>query len=134
MRTLGLLGAVDLPGDVGAVAVARAYVRVLLGATGLSDAERVESLVSELVANAVQHSNSGRRERGMVKLVLSDTGNAVHVDVIDEGSVGAIPQIPAQVDPLSEGGRGLWLVQELSSAWGWADDKRGRVVWFEVKG
>ncbi|MCW2877790.1 MAG: putative anti-sigma regulatory factor, serine/threonine protein kinase [Sphaerisporangium sp.] len=68
----------------------------------------------------------------MVHVVVADNGRALHVDVIDEGSAVAIPQIPSQADPLSESGRGLWLVRELSSAWGWKQDEAGRVVWFEV--
>ncbi|MFC4584508.1 ATP-binding protein [Sphaerisporangium corydalis] len=132
MKTLGLLGSVHLPGRTESVGVARAYVRLLLHVAASWDVDRVELLVSELVANAIQHSESGRRAGGLVELVLSETGHALRVDVIDEGSVNRIPQIPEQVDPLSEGGRGLWLVAQQSSAWGWAEDQAGRVVWFEV--
>jgi anti-sigma regulatory factor (Ser/Thr protein kinase) len=132
MRTVGLLGVVDLPGAVTSVSVARAYVRELLRESGHPELERVELLVSELVANAVQHSNSGRRAHGVVRLVVADNGHTLHVDVIDEGSASAIPEIPRKVDPLNESGRGLWLVRELSSAWGWEEGQAGRIVWFEV--
>jgi anti-sigma regulatory factor (Ser/Thr protein kinase) len=134
MRTVGLLGGIDLPGKVSSVAVARTYVRGLLGAVGHPGVEEVELLVSELVTNAVQHSDSGRTACGVVRLVVTDTGHALRVEVIDEGSAGAIPQIPAQVDPLSESGRGLWLVRELTPAWGWKEDAAGRALWFEVAG
>ncbi|MBB6476561.1 ATP-binding protein [Sphaerisporangium rubeum] len=59
-------------------------------------------------------------------------GCTMRFEVIDQGSEGDIPQIPAQVDPMSECGRGLWLVRELSSAWGWERNGAGRVVWFEL--
>ncbi|WP_214416722.1 ATP-binding protein [Sphaerisporangium fuscum] len=132
VRTTDLLGAVELLGQVGSVSLARAYVRGLLLAAGRRDVDDMELLVGELIANAVKHSNSGRRPGGTVKLRVYDDGRTVRVDVVDEGSDGDIPQVPAQVDPLSEGGRGLWLVRELSSAWGWDQEAAGRRVWFEV--
>ncbi|MGW0591065.1 ATP-binding protein [Streptosporangium sp. NPDC002607] len=132
MSTVRLLGAVDLPGSPSSIAVARAYVRKLPGVAGHPRADEVELLVSELVANAVQHSDSGRRPQGMLRLVVADHDHTLHVEVIDEGSSGTIPQVPAQVDSLSENGRGLWLVQELSSAWGWKESETGRVVWFDL--
>ncbi|MEV6983091.1 ATP-binding protein [Sphaerisporangium sp. NPDC051017] len=72
--------------------------------------------------------------QGFPRLALQvfDDGQAIRVEVGDEGSVDGMPVIPAQVDPLSESGRGLWLVRELSSAWGWGQTEPGRTVWFEV--
>jgi anti-sigma regulatory factor (Ser/Thr protein kinase) len=132
MRTVDLLGAVDLPARATSVPLARAFVRGLLDAAGGPQADDVQLLVSELVANAVRYSDSGRGVHGTVRLVVTDDGHTLHVDVIDEGSAGAVPWIPCQVDPLSESGRGLWLVRELSSAWGSEQDESRRVVWFEV--
>jgi hypothetical protein len=36
--------------------------------------------------------------------------------------------------PLAASGRGLVLVEELASAWGWvpAEEGTGKVVWFEL--
>jgi hypothetical protein len=31
-----------------------------------------------------------------------------------------------------EGGRGLWLVDRLASAWGTERGRRGKTVWFEL--
>ncbi|GII82590.1 ATP-binding protein [Sphaerisporangium siamense] len=132
MKVRDLLGAVELLGRAGSVSLARVYVRGLLMAAGRTGMDDVELLVGELVANAVAHSASGRRPGGVVSLKVYDDGKSVRVEVIDEGAPGAIPPVPVQVDPLSEGGRGLWLVRELSSAWGWADGGGGRTVWFEV--
>ncbi|MFG1873847.1 ATP-binding protein [Sphaerisporangium sp. NPDC049003] len=132
MRTAGLLGRIDLLAQPGSVALARAYVRRLLASVGLVDVGDIELLVGEVVANSVKHSDSGRRRGGVVSLEVSDDGESVRVSVRDAGSARTIPQIPWQVDPLSESGRGLWMVRELSSAWGWSDDARGRVVWFKV--
>ncbi|MEV6987440.1 ATP-binding protein [Sphaerisporangium sp. NPDC051017] len=127
-----LRGAVDLLGRSSSVSLARAYVRGLLMAAGRRDAGDVELLVGELVANSVKHSDSGRRPGGVVTVRVYDDGRTVHVEVTDEGSEAGIPRIPAQVDPLSESGRGLWLVRELSTEWGWTEDGSGRTVWFKV--
>ncbi|WP_250562964.1 ATP-binding protein [Sphaerisporangium fuscum] len=126
------LGSVDLLGRLSSVAIARSYVRSVLLAAGRRDLDDVELLAGEVVANAVRHSDSGRKPDGVVKLRVHDDGRTVRIDVIDQGSATAIPRIPAQVDPLSEGGRGLWLVRELSSAWGWDQDGTTRTVWFQM--
>ncbi|WP_204070784.1 ATP-binding protein [Sphaerisporangium krabiense] len=99
-----------------------------------STVDDIVLLSGEVVANAVKHSASGHRRGGVVGLLVHDDGRTVRVEVVDEGSEETVPQIPAQVDPLSEGGRGLWLVRELSSGWGWRQDGPSRVVWFEISG
>ncbi|GII88740.1 hypothetical protein Ssi03_67300 [Sphaerisporangium siamense] len=132
MRTTTFLGFVELLGRTSSVTLARAYVRGLLMAAGHRDTDDVELLAGELVANAVNHSNSGRRTSGTIKLRVSAEDRNVRVEVTDEGSAMPIPPIPAQVDPLQESGRGLWLVRELSSAWGWTQSAAGRTVWFEM--
>lgn len=132
MRTVDLLGKVELLGTLSSVTIARAYVRGVLLSSGRRGVDDIEFLVGELVGNAVNHSESGRRPGGVVQLRVYGDGQTVRVDVVDEGSSNSVPQIPAQVDPLSESGRGLWFVRELSSAWGWGQDGTSRTVWFEV--
>ncbi|WP_433374857.1 ATP-binding protein [Streptosporangium sp. CA-115845] len=46
-------------------------------------------------------------------------------------TTGQRPRICPDADPDSGGGRGLWLVQQLSSDWGWYETSAGRVVWFQ---
>ncbi|WP_214411936.1 ATP-binding protein [Sphaerisporangium fuscum] len=129
---MGFLGSVDLLGRLSSVAVARAYVRSLLLTAGRRAVDDVQLLVGEVVANAVRHSASGSRPDGMVELRVYDDGETVRIEVTDEGSDATIPQVPAQIDPLSEGGRGLWLVRELSRDWGWRQDGTHRTVWFDM--
>ncbi|MEV6981187.1 ATP-binding protein [Sphaerisporangium sp. NPDC051017] len=132
MTTVDLLGKVDLLGRASSIALARMYVREVLLEAGYRVVDDVLLLVGEVVANAVKHSYSGRQARGVMQLLVYRNDRTVRVEVVDEGSPNTIPQIPAQVDPLSENGRGLWLVRELSSAWGWQQDEAGRTVWFEI--
>ncbi|MFG1879595.1 ATP-binding protein [Sphaerisporangium sp. NPDC049003] len=132
MKTLGLLSNLDLLGEPESAAKARAHVRQVLRDIDGVEVETAELLVSELVANTIQHSMSGYRPDGVVRLYVSATRRVLHVDVIDQGPVDGVPQIPVKVDALSECGRGLWLVGALSSAWGWAADHAGQTVWFEL--
>jgi anti-sigma regulatory factor (Ser/Thr protein kinase) len=123
---------IDLSGVPESVGAARAFVRDMLGPDH-SAIDTVVLLTSELVSNAIRFSRSGHREDGRLTVALTTADRVIHVYVIDEGSTDAIPEIPAQLDDLTEGGRGLWLVRELSTAWGWQPLNEGRVVWFEVK-
>ncbi|MBB6471557.1 anti-sigma regulatory factor (Ser/Thr protein kinase) [Sphaerisporangium rubeum] len=133
MRGMNLLGKIDLQGRSSWVKVARMYVRSVLYRAGRKDVDDVETLVSEVFTNAVRHSESGRRPGGVVTLCVYDDGETVRVEVTDEGSPDSVPRIPERSGLFDEGGRGLWMVQELSSAWGWGQHTNGRTVWFEIR-
>ncbi|MBB2911259.1 anti-sigma regulatory factor (Ser/Thr protein kinase) [Streptosporangium becharense] len=132
MRALGLLGQVDLPAEVAAVPRARRYVRDLLKGVDHARADDALLLVSELFTNAVRHSDSGRTPGGRVIVAVADHLGTLHVDVIDGGSTERRPHARPDVSPDSGGGRGLWLVQEVATAWGWYETLSGRVVWFQL--
>ncbi|MEV4747249.1 ATP-binding protein [Streptosporangium sp. NPDC049248] len=128
---LGLLGSVELPGVAESVGVARRYVRGVLEKSGLRDTYDAELLVSELVSNAVRHSESGRAG-GLVTVVVANCGETVQIAVGDSGSATCAPRIPAGPDEDAEGGRGLWLVSEVALSWGWYEGAVGRIVWFRL--
>ncbi|MEU4539614.1 ATP-binding protein [Streptosporangium sp. NPDC023825] len=134
MRALGLLGQVEVPAQVAAVPRARRYVRDLLKGTDHPHIDDALLLVTELVTNAIRHSDSGRCPDGRVIVAVANHLGTLHIDVVDAGSTGQRPRLCAGVGPDSGGGRGLWLVQELSSAWGWYETLAGRVVWFQLGG
>jgi anti-sigma regulatory factor (Ser/Thr protein kinase) len=121
-----LLGVTDLIGSPESVPRAREYVRQKLGA-GHPALANVTLLVSELVTNAVLHSDS--RNGGRVTLALADCHDFIHGDVVDEGS-SSVPQVCA--DMFAEGGRGLFLVEAISDRWGVYTDCAGQTVWFQV--
>ncbi|WP_449066475.1 ATP-binding protein, partial [Planomonospora algeriensis] len=56
----------------------------------------------------------------------------LHIDVIDAGSADSLPRIRTDVCVESCGGRGLRLVRELATTWGWYGVPAGRVVWFQL--
>lgn len=127
-----LIKSIDLGGVPESVGEARAFIRDVVGGNHPA-IETAMLLGSELVSNSVRHSYSGQRVGGRLTVaVVTKAGELIHVAVIDEGSAEEIPEIPPQIDELSESGRGLWLVRTLSSAWGWQDSAMGRAVWFEV--
>jgi serine/threonine-protein kinase RsbW len=132
VRALGLLGQVELPAEVASVPLARCYVRDLLESTGHARTDDALLLVTELVTNAVRHSDSGRYSGGRISVTVAHHDGTLHIGVIDAGSTGHQPRLCPDVSPDSGGGRGLWLVQELATDWGWYDTLSGRVVWLQL--
>lgn len=125
----------EFPGEVSSVPAARAWAHGLLAVrlapTALDD---VLLLLSEVVTNAVTHSDSGRTAGGRVTVHLTYGPEAVHVEVTDDGSTTSTPAVHVP-DADADGGRGLWLVDLLAIAWGSSrHDEAGRSVWFQVAG
>jgi anti-sigma regulatory factor (Ser/Thr protein kinase) len=84
-------------------------------------------LVSELVSNAVLHSDAPPASGILLCARLLDRG-AVRVEVIDRGSGFTVrPRDPARAD----GGFGLYLVDRQANCWG-VDRAGGTRVWFEL--
>jgi anti-sigma regulatory factor (Ser/Thr protein kinase) len=119
-----------------AVACARLHARNVVWEWGLDWlAPDAELLVAELMTNAVEAT--APRDEAVVRLRLSSEGTQVLIEVWD-----ADPCPPAAADrdqdgrpdPLTEKGRGLFLVAALSARWDWypTREPRGKVVWCEV--
>lgn len=85
--------------------------------------------MSELVTNSVVHARMGPADAIDVDLVLSD--GRLRLTVMDDGA-DSLPQL-LEPDPTRAGGRGLLLVERLSTAWG-VDRKRSGMthVWCEL--
>ncbi|MER5884766.1 ATP-binding protein [Streptomyces sp. NPDC001941] len=119
--------AFELPARAESVARARALIRERLVRWGVHEDTRDTTalVVSELVTNAVVHTASDR-----VVCELRDNERRLRVAVHDEGG----PVLSPQVRDVEECGRGLLLVEAVSSAWGAHDSSRGtgRVVWAEL--
>jgi anti-sigma regulatory factor (Ser/Thr protein kinase) len=85
-------------------------------------------LVTELVSNAVVHANGP----SLWLTVDETTTDVLHVAVRDGSSQG-IPRDSAQApDVHRTGGRGLFMVDALSTRWGWEPLETGKRVWFEL--
>jgi anti-sigma regulatory factor (Ser/Thr protein kinase) len=96
---------------------------------GLADlADALELVLSELITNAIKHGRPPDDQDIILSLYL--TGEGVRGEVRDHG-----PGIPRQVHPDddTEGGRGLFLVDAFTAAWGWEPLPTGKAVWFELR-
>lgn len=89
-------------------------------------AEVAELLTSELVTNALVHTEHG----AVVKATVADSRLRVEVrDFVDA------PPTPNEPD-VDDGthGRGLVLVEGLADSWGVRSQGLGKMVWFELNG
>lgn len=108
-----------------AIATVRRQLRALLAGHSLpKDPTDAALLVAyELIANAVEHA----RTPALLTVVLDGAG--VHIEVRDTSP--APPRLQP-LDPDAVRGRGLQVVDQLTTRWGWATDGPGKAVWADV--
>ncbi|WP_369195321.1 SpoIIE family protein phosphatase [Streptomyces djakartensis] len=90
----------------------------------VEEADTVLLVVSELVTNALVHT------QGAVRVDLTLAADRLRVTVSD--SSPRAPAKPVVVDWESTGGRGLFLVEAVSAAWGSVPVGGGKQVWSEL--
>lgn len=78
--------------------------------------------VSEAVTNAVLHAGTP------VHLVVRDGPGGVRIEVSDDDPTLPVGRNP---DPSTPTGRGLLLLERLTSLWGVDGSSKGKTVWFE---
>ena len=87
-------------------------------------------LATELVTNAVLHAGVG--DSDTVVMRVATLPGAVKVSVTDPGEVASRPEVQ-ELDLSIPGGMGLFLVEQISSAWGYERTPEGaNRVWFQV--
>jgi anti-sigma regulatory factor (Ser/Thr protein kinase) len=117
-----------------AVPCARLHARQLVWEWGLNGlAASTELLVSELVTNAVK-ATAGNDDQAAICLRLSGDNARVLIEVWDADPHPPVPK-DGTPDPQEEGGRGLFLVEALSTRWNWhrTQESPGKVVWCELE-
>jgi len=123
-RVLGpdQLAAWTLPNDLTAVALARKLTAEQLDRWGLHGlCFATELVVSELVTNAVRYST------GPVLLrMIRD--RALICEVTDDAATA--PQL-RRADDSDEGGRGLYIIAQVTQGWGHRAAGRGKTIWTE---
>lgn len=91
-------------------------------------------VLSEVVTNSIVHTRSGSAPDGQVTVRLETGDGVVRVEVTDDGSDTSAPIVSEPADDCVCG-RGLWLVDRLTTAWGEnPDHEAGQAVWFEIAG
>src|SRR4051794_3482302 len=101
----------------------RDFIRTaLVSLHGAALHDVVVLLTSELVTNAVEAGSH------TVEVTVGYDGTYLRVAVVDDA-----PGVPRLRRPmaLDERGRGLVLVDQLASAWGWRPVLDGKETWFE---
>lgn len=126
MAGAAVLGTLRIPGRPEHVREARGFVTRVLGEHNpITDVAVL--LTSEIVTNAVLHSNSCCAG-GTVRLTLIEIGDGVRIEVADNGSDLSSPVVKG--DLYAADGHGLFLVQNLAHQWGYVREELGTTVWF----
>jgi anti-sigma regulatory factor (Ser/Thr protein kinase) len=115
----------------GAVPCARLHTRQVLWEWGLQEsADTTELLVSELVTNAVHITRAAAAGTPVRLWLVSDRAQVV----IWVWDASPLPPARTDADGDAEHGRGLMLVQALSTKWGWdfPQGLGGKAVWAQL--
>lgn len=112
----------EVPAEPAVVAGARARTARQLSAWGLEElAMTTELIVSELVTNAVRYASGPIR----IRLLRQ---SALICEVADTSSTSPRLRHARTTD---EGGRGLFLVAQLTRRWGTRYTAEGKIIWTE---
>ncbi|MFG2254269.1 SpoIIE family protein phosphatase [Streptomyces mirabilis] len=112
----------SLPNDPAVVATARTLAGQQLANWGLEEMEPVtELIVSELVTNAIRYTTGPIHLRLIRDLTLI-------CEVADNSSTAPHLRLAYETD---EGGRGLFLIAQLTRRWGTRFTARGKSIWAE---
>ena len=93
----------------------------------VGDSSRLDDaalVLSELVGNAVRHA-----EGPSLQVRLRRTGDVLRIAVHDRS---ASPPLPRETSWEDESGRGMMIIEALSTQWGWEPRPTGKVVWADV--
>ena len=111
----------------GAVSEARRWVGSVAG--DLLESEQAANLrliVSEIVTNALRHGVPGEH----IDVAVTPKPGFLCVQVTDDGP-GLAPH-PRALETETEGGYGLYFVEQLTRRWGVTRENRRTRVWFEL--
>ncbi len=126
--TGALPAALLLPHTAASALAARRAVASDLAERGLSEQLREATVLvlSELLSNAVKHGRP--LADGNVRLSWEVSRDGVQLAVTDGGSATTRPRV-SPAAPTETGGRGLAIVGQLTSDWGFRDEQGTTTVW-----
>lgn len=118
---------ITFPGRPEYVHEVRAWLTKALG--DVPGADVLVLVASELTANAIRHTSCAE-PGGTFTVHVAAYSNRWHVRVDDQGGPN-VPQVLC-ADDLDDAGRGLALVEAVSTSWGVLGDQYARAVWAEI--
>ncbi|MEV5410499.1 ATP-binding protein [Thermopolyspora sp. NPDC052614] len=124
-----ILGALKFPATARNVTDARSYLTRLLSPGPADVLDTVLLLTTELITNSVRHATN--HLNGTITMAVLGIHDHLRIEVADEGSP-TTPCLRPDADDLSDGGRGLHLVDLLATRWGFTRDTTGTTTWFEI--
>ncbi|WP_328615436.1 ATP-binding protein [Amycolatopsis sp. NBC_00355] len=107
--------------DLKELARVRGWARALLPDLTAELLTDIVMVLDELVSNALRHAKPPIRVR-----LRRDRGT-LRIEIDDSSPVAAIPKSPSL-----KGGRGMWIVEKTSAAWGQLRRPGGKTVWAEL--
>lgn len=118
----------SMPCDESSLGDARLALRSMLTEMGTGTAERDAALLvmTELLTNAIVHAD---QQRQPIEVVVACTEQQIHIEVMDHNPQ---PPIRQRIPLDTSSGRGLAIVDELTSAWGWRSVGEGNRVWCDL--
>lgn len=127
VRLASMCDQIELAPTPGSVAEARRWSSAFARRSGFAiEVDTLALLVSELVSNVVLHA------RTTCELGLSVRARRMRVEVRDGSN--AMPALGLSSDPMALSGRGMLLIDTLSTAHGSeALPGGGKLVWFELE-
>lgn len=115
----------EFPKDLRSAHAARRFVRRQTAGYPEHLVEASVLLVSELVTNAVVHARSASQ----VDVRPLGCGG-VHIEVSDACPLPPRVQLPSET---ASSGRGVSLMEAVSSRWGFRSRPNGKTIWFDVE-
>lgn len=116
----------ELPVEPFSASVARHVVGEMLRAWSLQRfVDDAMLIASELVTNAFQHTPRA----DSIEMELIGVPERVRISIADGSTIKPVIK---ELDPATPTGRGLRLVQDLSSRWGYDEHEGGKRVWVEL--
>jgi len=107
------------------VATVRSQARLVLHSWALDEFSwAIELLLSELASNVVRHAHTP------YDVTMTWDRHRVRVSLRDANTAPPRPHV--QVTQAEADGRGLLLVTNLATRWGWEPQPDGKTVWFEL--